>query len=111
MATISTYPDIHRAVLALENIHQRLSRVDIICDLLKGMESGDINYDDNITGGITLMTIVVESLELAMNGAFEECSKVQSYIEAQEGKALPFLVKDAKQGAGRSPDPVARGES
>ncbi|MEW8057711.1 MAG: hypothetical protein AB2796_20565 [Candidatus Thiodiazotropha sp.] len=30
---------LNSAVLALENIYQRISRIDVICDLLKGMES------------------------------------------------------------------------
>ncbi|MEW8230337.1 MAG: hypothetical protein AB2745_08440 [Candidatus Thiodiazotropha endolucinida] len=88
---------LNSAVLALENINQRLFRIDVICALLKGMESGDINIDDNITGGITLMTVVVESLDFAMSDAFEDCSKVQNYIEAQTGEHFTRLVENAKQ--------------
>ncbi|MEW7973863.1 MAG: hypothetical protein AB2821_10315 [Candidatus Thiodiazotropha endolucinida] len=87
----------HSAVLALESINQRLSKIDVICDLLKGMESGDINFDGDLTGGVTLMTVVVESLELAMSDAFEDCSKVQDYIEAQTGEHFTRLIEKAKQ--------------
>ena len=88
---------IHSTVLALDNIYQRLSRIDVICDLLKGMESGDINFDGDLTGGVTLMTVVVESLEHAMSDALEDCIEVQNYIEAQTGEHFTRLVEKAKQ--------------
>ncbi|MBT3044251.1 MAG: hypothetical protein KME67_15425 [Candidatus Thiodiazotropha sp. (ex Codakia orbicularis)] len=88
---------LNSAVLALDTIYQRISRIDVICDVLKGMESGDINFDGDITGGVTLMTVVVESLELAMSDAFEDCTKVQAYFEDLTGEHFTRLVENARQ--------------
>ncbi|MBW9265852.1 MAG: hypothetical protein K1563_07830 [Candidatus Thiodiazotropha sp. (ex. Lucinisca nassula)] len=85
------------AVLALESTRQRIYRIDVIRDLLKGMESGAINYDDDITGGITLMTVVVETLDNAMSNAFEDFNKVRAYIEAIGGDDFSSIVEKAKQ--------------
>lgn len=85
------------AVLALESTRQRIYRIDVIRDLLKGMESGDINYDDDITGGVTLLTVVVETLENAMADAFEDFNKVQAYIEAISGDDFNNVVEKARQ--------------
>ncbi|MEW8287818.1 MAG: hypothetical protein AB2697_17710 [Candidatus Thiodiazotropha endolucinida] len=106
MSTESAYPfytsttaiELERgAVLALESTRQRIYRIDVIRDLLKGMESGDINYDDDITGGVTLLTVVVETLENAMADAFEDFNKVQAYIEAISGDDFSSVVEKAKQ--------------
>ncbi|MEW8115268.1 MAG: hypothetical protein AB2748_19830 [Candidatus Thiodiazotropha endolucinida] len=85
------------AVLALESTRQRIYRIDVIRDLLKGMESGAINYDDDITGGVTLLTVVVETLETAMVDAFEDFNKVQAYIEAISGDDFNNVVEKARQ--------------
>ncbi|MEW8060474.1 MAG: helix-turn-helix transcriptional regulator [Candidatus Thiodiazotropha endolucinida] len=58
---------IQSAILALESINQRLSKIDVICDLLKGMESGDINFDGDINGGITLNTNQTQSPKVNIN--------------------------------------------
>lgn len=58
---------IQSAVLALESIKQRLSKIDVICDLLKSMESGDINYDGDINGGVTLNTNQTQSPKIDIN--------------------------------------------
>ncbi|MFI0414262.1 MAG: helix-turn-helix domain-containing protein [Candidatus Thiodiazotropha sp.] len=57
----------HSAILELESINQRLSKIDVICDLLKGMESGDINFDGDINGGITLNTNQTQSPKIDIN--------------------------------------------
>ncbi|MCU7806056.1 MAG: hypothetical protein KZQ96_23010 [Candidatus Thiodiazotropha sp. (ex Lucinoma borealis)] len=92
----STYSNFHSVVLAVEDIWHRLCRIDIIYDLLEGMESGDINFDDDITGGVTLRTIVVESLEAALSGYVDDCSEVMRYLEAQGGEPFMKLVENAK---------------
>ncbi|MET0063206.1 MAG: hypothetical protein ABW176_13020 [Candidatus Thiodiazotropha endolucinida] len=84
------------AVLGLESIHQRLCRIDAIYDLLKGMESGDINYDGDITGGITLRTIAIESFERAMYGVFDDYEKIKAYVQAKGGDDFKNLVVQAK---------------
>lgn len=96
-SVITHNSNFHSAVLAFEDIWHRLCRIDIIYDLLEGMESGDINFDDDITGGITLRTIVVESLEAALSGYVDDCSNVIRYLEAQGGDDFNKLVESAKQ--------------
>ncbi|MES9950070.1 MAG: hypothetical protein ABW118_14025 [Candidatus Thiodiazotropha sp.] len=84
---------IHSAVLALENVFQRLYHIKAATDLLHRIERGEI--DDIEDTLVNFTTLATEALKGAMSGIFDECHNIERYLEAQGGERFLDLVENA----------------
>ncbi|MEW8000830.1 MAG: hypothetical protein AB2795_19995 [Candidatus Thiodiazotropha endolucinida] len=84
---------IHSAVLALDNVFQRLYHIDAATNLLQRIEHGEI--DDIEDTLVNFTTLATEVLKGAMSGVFDECHKIEGYLEAQGGERFLDLVENA----------------
>lgn len=86
---------IHSAVLALENVYQRLYHIEAATALLQGIEHGEIEDIEHTSVDFT--TLATEALNGAMSGIFDDCEEIEGYLETQGGGRFLNLVENAKQ--------------
>ncbi|MCU7870360.1 MAG: hypothetical protein KZQ98_17825 [Candidatus Thiodiazotropha sp. (ex Lucinoma borealis)] len=86
---------IQSAVLALENIYQRLYHIEAATTLLQGIESGEIEDIGNTS--VTFTTLTSEALNGAMSGIFDDCEEVQEFLESSGGKSFMNLRSEAEK--------------
>ncbi|MBV2138601.1 MAG: hypothetical protein KUF79_17475 [Candidatus Thiodiazotropha sp. (ex Ctena orbiculata)] len=85
---------IHSAVLALENVYQRLYHIEAATALLQGIEHGEIEDLEHTVVDFT--TLTSEALNDAMSGIFDDCEEIEGYLETQGGGRFLNLVENAK---------------
>ncbi|MEW8143604.1 MAG: hypothetical protein AB2776_19635 [Candidatus Thiodiazotropha endolucinida] len=95
MATISTYSNLNGAVLALENVNQRLFHIEAAVALLQGIEHGEIKDLEHTSVDFT--TLATEALNGAISGVFDDCDEILGYLETQGGDRFLTLVENARQ--------------
>lgn len=95
MATISTYSNLNGAVLALENVNQRLFHIEAAVALLQGIEHGEIK--DLERTSVDFTTLATEALKGAISGVFDDCDEIIGYLETQGGDRFLTLVENARQ--------------
>ncbi|MEW8028337.1 MAG: hypothetical protein AB2761_08665 [Candidatus Thiodiazotropha endolucinida] len=84
----------HSAVLALENVYQRLYHIEAATALLQGIEHGEIEDLEHTLVDFT--TLASEALNGAMSGIFDDCEEIEGYLETQGGGSFLSLVENAK---------------
>ncbi|MEW7987059.1 MAG: hypothetical protein AB2803_10270 [Candidatus Thiodiazotropha sp.] len=85
----------HSAVLALENIYQKLYRIQAATILLNGIMNGDIEDLDSGTSPISFTALASDALSGAMKGIFSDCEEIQEALEATGGKSFIDLKAEA----------------
>ncbi|MFI0414247.1 MAG: hypothetical protein ACH255_08905 [Candidatus Thiodiazotropha sp.] len=85
---------IRSAVLALENVYQRLYHIEAATALLQGIEHGEIEDLEHTLVDFT--TLASEALNGAMSGIFDDCEEIEGYLETQGGGSFLSLVENAK---------------
>ncbi|MFC1347715.1 MAG: hypothetical protein G8D81_20475 [gamma proteobacterium symbiont of Clathrolucina costata] len=86
---------IHSAVLALENIIQRLYHIETATFLLQGIERGEIKDLENTSVNFT--TLATETLNGALVGMFDDCEEIQEHLEAVGGKSFRNLRAEVEK--------------
>lgn len=85
----------HSAVLALENIYQKLYRIQAATILLNGIISGDIEDLDGNPSPASFTALASDALSGAISGIFDECDEIQEYLVAITGKSFIDLRSEA----------------
>lgn len=85
---------LNSAVLALENVYQRLYHIEAATALLQGIEHGEIEDLEHTVVDFT--TLTSEALHGAMSGIFDDCEEIEGYLETEGGGRFLNLVENAK---------------
>ncbi|MEW8285183.1 MAG: hypothetical protein AB2697_04310 [Candidatus Thiodiazotropha endolucinida] len=85
----------HSAVLALENIYQKLYRIQAATILLNGITNGDIEELDGNPSPPSFTALASDALSGAISGIFDECDEIQEYLVATTGKSFIDLRSEA----------------
>lgn len=92
---------IHSTVLALENIYQKLYRIQAATILLHGITNGDIEDLNGSASPISFTALASDSLDGAMKGIFGDCEEIQEALEATSGKSfLDLKIEAVKESEG-----------
>lgn len=84
---------LNSAVLALENIFQRLYHIEAATTLLKEIEHREIMDIENTSVNFTMLA--TEALKSAISGIFDECDEIQEFLVATAGKSFIDLKAEA----------------
>lgn len=89
--------NVHSAVLALDNIFQRLYHIEAATTLLREIKNGEIGDVENAPVNFTMLA--TEALKGAISGIFDECDEIQEFLEATTGKMFIELRSEAEKEA------------